>query len=98
MSSLRGSQMAAISIEISNIAKLDDITRAMALENQEIPKDLNGAVHEDAGTLGDRARLRVILEPTHGTKHTGLRLEVANGVRLQEIPDGYRITTSMTQP
>lgn len=90
--------MAGISIEISNIAKLDDITRAMALEDENLPKDLKNSIHESSGTLGDRAALRVVLEPVHGTRHTGLRDRVAKGVGLQDIPDGYRVTTSMADP
>lgn len=87
--------MPGISIEVSNIDKLDDITRAMALADAEIPGDLKNSIRDSAGTLGDRARLRVVLEPTHGVKHTGLRAKVAKGVGLQDVPDGYRITTSM---
>lgn len=87
--------MPGIEIEVKGLDKLDDITRAMGIENEQIPKDLKNSIHESAGTLGDRARLRVVLEPTHGPKHTGLRAKVAKGVGLQDIPDGYRITTSM---
>lgn len=87
--------MPGIDIEVSNLGKLDDITRAMALESEDIPKELKNSIRDNAGTLGDRAALRVILEPTHGTRHTGLRARVAKGVGLQELADGYRITTSM---
>jgi hypothetical protein len=86
-----------IDIEVKGLGKLDDITRAMSIENQDIPKELKDSIHESAGMLGDRARLRVVLEPTHGSKHTGLRAKVAKGVGLQELPNGYRITTSMPE-
>jgi hypothetical protein len=87
--------MPGIDISVSGIGKLDDITRAMAIENEDIPRELKNSIKDSAGTLGDRASLRVILEPTHGLKHTGLRARVAKGVGLQELPDGYRVTTSM---
>lgn len=87
--------MPGIEIEVTGLDKLDDVTRAMALEDESIPGELKDSIRESAGTLGDRAALRVVLEPTHGPKHTGLRARVAKGVGLQDIPDGYRITTSM---
>jgi len=90
--------MPGIDIEVDGLDQLGDVTKAMAIEDEEIPNALKGSIHESAGTLGDRARLRVILEPTHGKKHTGLRAEVAKGVGLQDIPDGYRVTTSMPTP
>jgi hypothetical protein len=70
----------------------------LGIEDDEMPSNLKESIHESAGTLGDRAGLRVVLEPTHGRKHTGLRAEVAKGVGLQDIPDGYRVTTSMSSP
>lgn len=90
--------MPGIDVEVSGLGQLGDVVKAMGIEDEEIPNDLKDSIHESAGTLGDRARLRVVLEPTHGKKHTGLRAEVAKGVGLQEIPDGYRVTTSMPTP
>ena len=90
--------MAGIDIQVTGINKLDDITRAMALENANIPNDLKNSIRDSAGTRGDRARLRVVLEPTYGNKHSGLRARVAKGVGLQELTDGWRITTSMDAP
>jgi hypothetical protein len=90
--------MAGIDVQVTGINKLDDITRAMALENATIPNDLKNSIHDSAGTLGDRARLRVVLEPTYSNKHSGLRARVAKGVGLQELTDGWRVTTSMDAP
>lgn len=75
--------------------RLEAVIANLQAAKEDLPVEVRKALKELAGTLAHEASLRVLAEPTHGDKHTGLRAKVAAGVGTTEIPDGERITTEM---
>lgn len=89
--------------------RLDILIEALAQASSAIPDDAAKSIEEMVRKRADDAALRVLAEPTHGTKHTGLRAKVSDGVfvakedtmsgstitSLGSRMDGWTIGTSM---
>lgn len=87
--------MAGLEIGVDGAASLDAVIRAMGEERDSLPKEFDRVINEVADALVKAAQAKVLAEPTHGTKHTGLRAEIAAGTKKVGVPDGVRIITSM---
>lgn len=84
-----------LKIDVGGLDRLDRIITALGEEIAALPGDFKRDLREVADALSAEASARVLLEPTHGMKHTGLRMEIARGVGVTETADGVVITTSM---
>lgn len=78
-------------------SKLDRIIERLSDVNASIPRDSHEVVLATAKGAAMEAGTKVLSEPAFGDKHTGLREEVKEGLTVEDIPDGARITTSMPQ-
>lgn len=73
---------------------LDEITRvveALRQEDQDIPDEVQDAILRRSEELAELARAAVLAEPTHGTKHTGLREAIAANVEVSPADGGALI-------
>lgn len=76
---------------------LDRATSALREADDSLAVRIPEEMRMLANRLAAVARRRVLEEPTHGIKHRGLRAELSEGVGVQDIPGGARITTSMPE-
>jgi hypothetical protein len=68
---------------------------ALSDGRDELVERIGEVIHDLAEDRAQSAAIRVLLEPVHGEKHTGLREEVASGVGVRDISGGSEVTTSM---
>jgi hypothetical protein len=81
-----------------NVEGADRLQKAIdALDEgrDELVERIGEVLHDLAEDRALSASIRVLGEPVHGEKHTGLREEVASGVGLRDISGGTEVTTSM---
>lgn len=71
------------------------VSAALGDADTAIPEDVQGTIRRKAAELVQRARLAVLAEPTHGSKHTGLRADIAAGTNATDIPGGSDITSQL---
>lgn len=67
--------------------------------NRTIPRDIDTSVMAGARFLRDVARKKVLAQPTpQNAGHTGMRAEIARGVRVRRVAPGtIRLTTQMSE-
>lgn len=65
--------------------------------NERLPEQFDRVLADMARKLADEASAAVMLEPTHGAKHTGLRARIAAGVSVASGPGFADIKTSMAK-
>lgn len=87
-----------LNIRISGTEAFDRVGAALRDADESMP----GALRKEMVLLAKRlavvASRAALSEPTHGSKHTGLRAQVARGVDVVETEDGAKVTTSMPIP
>lgn len=86
-----------LDIGVEGVESLVAVIRAIGEEERRLPDEFDRIINETADALVAVARAKVLAEPTHGPKHTGLRAEIAAGTQVTQIPDGVRIITSMPE-
>lgn len=84
-----------LSIQSDGGDQLDRAIRGLAGANRLVSDDSQTAIRELAESLAKQAAARVLGQPTHGMKHTGLRARVSAGVGTSQMADGTMVTTSM---
>lgn len=86
-----------LGLSVSGNEAIDRASGALAEAEAQMPAKIRKEIFTVAEHLAFIARRRALEEPTHGSKHTGLRKEIAGGVSVEETDGGVRITTSMPQ-
>lgn len=64
----------------------------------ELPDQIKKDIKEVAERKAEEARNKIRSFPTHGSKHTGLREEVAQGVSVSSDGGGVKITADIADP
>lgn len=85
----------SLSISAEGTDRLQKAIDALGEGADELVERIGEVIHNLADDRAKSASIRVLLEPVHGEKHTGLREEVASGVGVRDISGGSRVTTSM---
>lgn len=85
----------SLGVDVEGGDRLQKAIDALAEGRDELAERIGEVLHGLAEDRAQSAAIRVLLEPTHGEKHTGLREEVASGVGVRDITGGSRVTTSM---
>lgn len=85
----------SLGIDVEGGDRLQKAIAALGEGRDELVERIGEVIHDLAEDRAQSAAIRVLLEPTHGEKHTGLREEVASGVGVRDISGGSRVTTSM---
>lgn len=80
--------MAGLHFRVDGLEELGAVIRALAREEHEIPDKIAKAIQERAEVLAEEARAAVMAEPTHGSKHTGLRADIAANTVMEPTGDG----------
>lgn len=71
------------------------VINALRDANSEISTRAQEILEEVSDNLARQASAKVMLEPTHGDKHTGLRARIAAGVHVEKAPGFVDIQSSM---
>jgi hypothetical protein len=80
-----------------DVDQLGRISSRIGEESLRLPEEFLRVLREVADVLSTQAAAQVLLEPTYGPKHTGLRAAVSYGVGVTETADGVVVNTSMPQ-
>lgn len=80
--------MGGLEFHVSGLEELDAVTEALAREEHDIPDKVAEAIQRRAEVLAAEARAAVLGEPTHGSKHTGLRADIAANTVVEPTGDG----------
>lgn len=80
----------------------NDVARVLGRIDRSIPREIGAAIQAEAKALQKEARARIMEEPTlEGSKHTGIREEIAAGVTVKALNEGdlqgYRIETEVSE-
>lgn len=85
-------------ISISGIDEINDVVKALAEADRSLPKQFIRDIAEIAQGMAAEARARALALPAKGTSGTtGLRKDVARGVRVRTVVNRVSITTSMPE-
>ena len=79
----------------TDTTNLRQATDALHEADDSLAEDIPREMVLLAGRLAEIAKARVIEEPTHGVKQSGLRADLATGVRVEEIQGGASVTASL---
>lgn len=71
------------------------VINALRDASGEVPSRAQQILEEAADKLAREAAAKVMQEPTHGDKHTGLRARIAAGVHVEKSPGFVDIQSSM---
>lgn len=88
---------AELDVSISGTDDFERASAALAGAEDRLPEDIRKEIRGVADRLANIARRRVLEEPTHGPKHTGLRAEISAGVSVLDESYGAKISTSVPQ-
>jgi hypothetical protein len=75
--------------------QLDRATAALREADDSLSVDIPQEMLQLANRLATLAQRRILEEPTHGVKQTGLRATIAAGVQVEPTPEGAHISTSV---
>lgn len=93
--------MGDLEFHVDGLEQFSEVVRAFTRIDRSIPRDVLKVIKKEATALKKEAAALVLLEPTHGKKHTGLRKKVSKGVRVIPVEEdgskGFRITTEMPE-
>lgn len=93
--------MGDLEFHVDGLEQFSEVVRAFTRIDRSIPRDVLKVIKKEATALKKEAAALVLLEPTHGKKHTGLRKNVAKGVRVIPVEEdgskGFRIITEMPE-
>lgn len=84
-----------LGISADGADRLQEAIDALGGGRDEMAERIGEVIHDLAESRAQTAAALVLLEPTRGLKHTGLRAEVASGVGVRDISGGSEVTTSM---
>lgn len=80
--------MAGLEFHVDGLEELGAVIEALAREERDIPDKVAKAIQKRAEILAEEARAAVMGEPTHGSKHTGLRADIAANTVMEPTGDG----------
>ena len=83
--------MADLHVSVEGLDELDHVTEALSEEERDLPDDLHKAIRDKARDLAQQARDKVLGEPIHGIKQTGLRAKMAAGTTVEDTDDGASV-------
>jgi len=87
-----------LDIDVDDNDEIELAALGLKLINSEIPKKVRQAIQQHARAAAEEAKQKAKAMPVEGDSgHTGLRKEVAAGVRVQRRTDGATITTQMPE-
>lgn len=86
-----------ISFDVVGLRDFRDVARALGREGRQIPKRVAKVINKEAKYAAKQAKAKALAIPTEGDKHTGLRSEVAAGVKVVPTDTGATVTTSMAE-
>lgn len=84
-----------LDVSVEGGDRLDRAIAVLADGRDEMAERIGEVLYHLAEDRARVAAAAVLLEPTHGDKHTGLRERVAEGVAVRDISGGVAVTTSM---
>jgi hypothetical protein len=87
----------SLGINVEGADRLQKAIGALADGRDEMVERIGEVLYRLAEDRAQSAAIRVLGEPVHGEKRTGLREEVASGVGLRDISGGTEVTTSMPE-
>lgn len=93
--------MGDIEFEFGGRRVFNDVARALGRVNRQLPRQILRDIEKEAKALRKQAAAKALEEPAFGDKHTGLRKNVAKGIKVVPVEEGgrsgYRVITTMPE-
>jgi hypothetical protein len=94
--------MPELEFEVAGVQDFRNVARVLGRENRRLPKEIYNTIFRESKVLAKEAAAKVRAIPVEGTKHTGLRKEIAEGIQIAGVVDkdggrGVRVITTMAE-
>lgn len=74
----------------SSTSDFESAIAKLGVLDQRIPEVVGDAIKAELDDLTEQAKAKLLGEPVHGLKQTGLRARIAAGVEVVRTTDGYQ--------